>query len=115
MGLYDVKTHSYEPENFYAGAQFPRMTGSKAPSAVIAKYEPVAIDADGKLASLTAATDTGLYGIALEEADEKAVQDGRAVPVLLTGEVFASALTLPASVAAADLEVPFRKLGIFLK
>ena len=53
---------------------------------------------------------TGLYGILAED-----VKSGEQGVVYLSGEFFADALVLPANGSAADLEVPFRALGIFLK
>ena len=43
------------------------------------------------------------------------VKSGEQGVVYLSGEFFANALVLPANGSAADLEVPFRALGIFLK
>ena len=43
------------------------------------------------------------------------VKSGEQGVVYLSGEFFADALVLPANGSAADLEVPFRALGIFLK
>lgn len=78
-------------------------------------HAPVLI-ADGKVkpiaapASAGAAVLTGLYGITADSA--KADEE---VPVYLTGEFFANGLVLPNNVSAADVEIPLRNLGIFLK
>ena len=53
---------------------------------------------------------TGLYGIAAEDA-----ASGEDAVVYLTGEFFAEGLALPDGVAAADIEVALRHIGIFLK
>lgn len=53
---------------------------------------------------------TGLYGIAAEDA-----ASGEDAVVYLTGEFFADGLALPDGVAAADIEVALRNIGIFLK
>ena len=53
---------------------------------------------------------TGLYGIAAEDA-----ASGEDAVVYLTGEFFAEGLALPDGVAAADIEVALRNIGIFLK
>ena len=51
-----------------------------------------------------------LYGIAAEDA-----ASGEDAVVYLTGEFFADGLALPDGVAAADIEVALRNIGIFLK
>ena len=53
---------------------------------------------------------TGLYGILAED-----VASGEDGIVYLSGEFFADALVLPANATAADVEVPLRNLGIYLK
>ena len=55
-------------------------------------------------------TTTGLYGILAED-----VASGEDGIVYLSGEFFADALVLPANATAADVEVPLRNLGIYLK
>ena len=55
-------------------------------------------------------TTPGLYGILAEDAASG--EDGI---VYLSGEFFADALVLPANATAADVEVPLRNLGIYLK
>lgn len=52
---------------------------------------------------------TGLYGIAAEDA-----ASGEDAVVYLTGD-FRGWLALPDGVAAADIEVALRNIGIFLK
>ena len=55
-------------------------------------------------------TTTGLYGILAE-----VFASGEDGIVYLSGEFFADALVLPANATAADVEVPLRNLGIYLK
>ena len=68
----------------------------------------------GKAAKVTASggtvTTTGLYGIVADSA-----ASGEDVVIYLTGEFFADKLALESGVTAADLEVAFRNIGIFLK
>ncbi len=53
---------------------------------------------------------TGLYGVTAEAA-----KSGEDAIIYLSGEFFADALVLPAGMTAADVEVPLRNLGIYLK
>lgn len=103
-----------EPDYFIAGANFPIQTSVKAVAAAIDAHAPVALNADGKLVAVTKTGDaitTGIYGITAEAAsaaDEEVV-------VYISGEFFADALKLDSSVTAADVEIAFRNIGIFLK
>ena len=53
---------------------------------------------------------TGLYGIAADGA-----ASGEEAVIFLTGEFFGDALVLPEGVKVADVEVPLRNIGVFLK
>ena len=105
-----VKTFTNEPEQFIAGADFPIMTAVKTASAAV----KVGLGADGKLALITKGSSTvdtsTLYGIAAEDAEAEAE-----CVVYLTGEFFGDKLVLESDVTVDVLEVPMRKLGIFLK
>lgn len=120
--MYEPITHTYTPDNFYAGSAYPHINTAKPAAAPIAKYAPVIIK-DGKVApavtvsegedgaQTSSATTEGLYGVSLEEATAA----DQTIAVALTGEILASALVLPEGASAADFELEFRKLGIFLK
>lgn len=109
-----VKTFTNEPEQFIAGADFPIMTAVKTASVAVKAHAPVGLGADGKLALITnggSSVDTStLYGIAAEDAAAEAE-----CVVYLTGEFFGDKLALESDVTVDKLEVPMRKLGIFLK
>lgn len=92
-------------------------TAVKVASVAVQRGEVVVLDGDGKLAKITVdgenpytVTTTGLYGIVADDADaeEEAV-------VYLTGAFFGDALILPEHATVADVEVPLRELGIFVK
>ena len=108
-----VKTFTHEEQYFEAGPH-PVSKAVKTAAADIPARAPVALDADGKLALVTVSggkvTTTGLYGIAPE-----AIEKDKEGVVYLTGEFFADSLTLPEGATAADVEVPLRNIGIFLK
>lgn len=104
-----VKTYRYEPHHFEAGTG-PVAKAVKAAAADIPAHAPVALDADGKLALLTAANKASVYGLTPDSI--RADEEG---PVWLTGEYFADSLALPEGVTVADVEVPLRNIGIFLK
>lgn len=104
-----VKTYRYEPHRFEAGAG-PVAKAVKAAAEDIPAHAPVALDADGKLALLTAANKASVYGLTPDSI--RADEEG---PVWLTGEYFADSLALPEGVTVADVEVPLRNIGIFLK
>ena len=110
-----VKTFSTAPDYFVAGTTIRITTAVKQAGAALPAHAPVILGEDGKLAALSAPTGgslnvAGLYGIVSEDTakDEDAV-------VYLTGEFFGEALALPTGVTAADVEVPLRNIGIFLK
>ena len=112
-----VQTFSTKPEYLIAGTDIRITTAVKEAGAALTRGMVVCL-ADGKLTQpavtgsaepYTVATD-GMYGIVADDA-----ANGKEAVVYLTGEFFADALVLPANGSAADLEVPFRALGIFLK
>ena len=116
-----VKTYRYEPTRFEAGVG-PVAKAVKVAAVDIPAHAPVVLNSDGKLALITATTTgegdaakttvtaTGLYGLTPDSI--KADEEG---PVYLTGEYFADSLVLPEGVTAADVEVPLRNIGIFLR
>ena len=91
------------------------MTAAKEADGAVAAHNLVLLDG-GKVKHLAAVDGThalnvtGLYGIAAEDA-----ASGEDAVVYLTGEFFADGLALPDGVAAADIEVALRNIGIFLK
>ncbi len=104
-----VKTYHCDPHHFEAGTgQVAKAV--KVAAADIPAHAPVALDADGKLALLTADNKAGVYGITPDS-----IRAGEEGPVWLTGEYFADSLALEDGVTAADVEVPLRNIGIFLK
>ncbi len=107
--MYEVKTEENTPVNLFAG-EFPvvTQTGKVKTSSTVRKHTPVICTAEG-ISEATTGGLTDLYGIAADDST-----DGGVV-CYLTGEFFASALTLPESVTVEVLKPAFRKLGIFLK
>lgn len=111
------KTFSTQPDYLIAG-NAEIVTAVKEASAALKRGAPVVLNSDGKLAAISVSgssapytvTTTGLYGILAED-----VASGEDGIVYLSGEVFADALVLPANATAADVEVPLRNLGIYLK
>ena len=107
------KTFSTQPDYLIAG-NAEIVTAVKEVSAALKRGAPVVLNSDGKLAAISSApytvTTTGLYGILAED-----VASGEDGIVYLSGEFFADALVLPANATAADVEVPLRNLGIYLK
>ncbi len=91
------------------------VTAAKEADGAVAAHNLVLLDG-GKVKPLAAVDGTnalnvtGLYGIAAEDA-----ASGEDAVVYLTGEFFADGLALPDGVAAADIEVALRNIGIFLK
>ena len=105
-----IKTFTHQAQYFEAGPH-PISKAVKTAEADIPARAPVVLDSSGKLALVTAGSAAaGLYGIAPE-----AIESGREGVVYLSGEFFADSLTLPEGVTSADVEVPLRNLGIFLK
>lgn len=109
------KTYSTTPDYFIAGTTVGIVTAAKKADGAVAAHNLVLLDG-GKVKPLAAVDDTrtlnvtGLYGIAAEDA-----ASGEDAVVYLTGEFFADGLALPDGVAAADIEVDLRNIGIFLK
>ena len=110
------KTFSTQPDYLIAG-NAEIVTAVKKASATLKRGAPVVLS-DGKLAAISVSgnsapytvTTTDLYGILAED-----VASGEDGIVYLSGEFFADALVLPANATAADVEVPLRNLGIYLK
>lgn len=117
MSELNVQTYEQIPARFEAGP-FPVAKAAKEAAEDIPAHAPVALNGEGKLALLTATTAedvttvdaAGLYGVTPE-----AIEAGKTGPVYLTGEFFADSLVLPDGAAAADVEIPLRAIGIFLK
>lgn len=109
------KTYSTTPDYFIAGTTVGIVTAAKEADGAVAAHNLVLLDGD-KVKPLAAVDDTnalnvtGLYGIAAEDA-----ASGKDAVVYLTGEFFTDGLALPDGVAAADIEVALRNIGIFLK
>ena len=103
------KTFSCEPEYFIAGTNIRIATAVKEAGADLSAHTPVLL-AEGKVTPVAeAAKLTGLYGVTAE------AKSGEDAIIYLSGEFFADALVLPAGMTAADVEVPLRNLGIYLK
>lgn len=129
MGMYTINSDSTSPVNFFAG-EFPIVTAVKkvATGKSVKKYEPVKLSANGLEPVVAVAasekdatnvvpaktadenTTANIYGIAADAAAA-----GEEAVVYLTGEFFADAIELPASVTVATLAKAFRGIGIFLK
>ena len=116
-----VQKFSTEPRYFEEGTG-PIAKAVKVAAADIPAHAPVVLNADGKLALITATTTgsgdaanttvttTGIYGLTPDSI--RADEEG---PVWLTGEFFADSLVLPEGVKPADVETALREIGIFLK
>lgn len=108
------QTFTYTPEFLIAGANIPITTGIKEAAADLKKGAPVILNASGKAAKVVVDNDevvtTGLYGIVADD-----VTSGNDAVIYLTGEFYSDGLVLETGVTAADIEVPLRNLGIFLK
>ena len=118
MGMdLERKTFSTEPDYLIAGGAEIN-TAVKVASVAVTRGTVVKLDESGELALLTVSGSTGsytvdtegLYGIVADdaEAEEEAV-------VYLTGVFFGDALVLPENATVANVEVPLRELGIFVK
>ena len=110
------KTFSTQPDYLIAGTAEIVTATKEVGSAALKRGAPVRGE-DGKLAAVkvsgsgTYTVDTtGLYGILAEDADT-----GEEGIVYLSGEFFANTLVLPEHATVADVEIPLRNLGIFLK
>lgn len=111
--MYQIETFSTIPRNFFAG-DYPVAKASKEAKAAVTACAPVVIDADGKVSNIALVdgkvNTANLYGIAAHDAAA-----GEQVAVYLTGEFFGGALALPTDITAANLEVAFRAMSIFIK
>lgn len=117
----EVQKFSTEPRYFEAGVG-PIAKAVKVASVDIPAHAPVVLNADGKLALITATTTgsgetakttvttTGIYGVTPDS-----IRKDEEGPVWLTGEYFADSLVLPEGVTSADVETALRQIGIFLK
>ncbi|MCM1439343.1 MAG: hypothetical protein NC131_09120 [Roseburia sp.] len=106
-----VQTFQSDERYFIAGADIAITTATKTAGAAIAAHTPVIIDAAGKVSPAADKTKlTGIYGISADSAEK----DQDAV-IYLTGEFFGDELVLADGITAADVEVPLRNIGIFLK
>lgn len=101
---------------FIAGTTIPITTAVKEAGEDLEAHTPVLL-AGGKVKAVadpgsdeTPAVTDGIYGITADSA-----KSGADAVVYLTGEFFADGLALAQHVKAADLEVPLRNIGIFLK
>lgn len=110
------KTFATAPDYLIAG-NAEIVTAVKEAAADLKRGAPVVLDGSGKLAAISVSGSgsytvdtTGLYGIMAEDA-----ASGEEGIVYLSGEFFADALVLPEHATVADVEVPLRNLGIFLK
>jgi hypothetical protein len=103
------QSYSLDPEYFIAGTTIRIITEVKTAGADLKAHVPVVL-ADGKVTAVADKDASGLYGITADSASS-----GDDVVVYLTGEFFADALEMPDGVTAADIEVAFRDIGIFLK
>lgn len=116
-----VKTYRYDPHHFEAGVG-KVAKAVKVAAVDIPAHAPVALNSDGKLALISATkggtdaaptytvTTTGIYGVTPDS-----IRKDEEGPVWLTGEYFADSLALEENVTVADVEVPLRNIGIFLK
>lgn len=116
-----VQKFSTAPRYFEAGAG-PVAKAVKVAAEDIPAHAPVVLNADGKLALITATTTgsgetakttvttTGIYGVTPDS-----IRKDEEGPVWLTGEYFADSLVLPDGVTSADVETALRQIGIFLK
>lgn len=118
MGMdLERKTFSTAPDYLIAGGAEIN-TAVKMASVAVKRGAVVKLGEDGKLAIPTVSgspgsytVDTeGLYGIAADDAEAE-----EEVVVYLTGAFFGDALVLPENATVANVEVPLRNLGIFVK
>lgn len=107
------QTFRTDPEYFIAGTTVRITTAVKEAGEPLEAHMPVKLD-KGILTPVISTNGTvateGIYGLTADSAAKN--ED---VVVYLTGEFFADGLALPDGVTAADVEVPLRNIGIFLK
>ena len=104
---------STKEQYFIAGTTIPITTAVKEAGEDLEAHTPVLLEG-GKVKAVAdpgsdekpAVTD-GIYGISAKSGEDAVIY--------LTGEFFADELALAEHVKAADLEVPLRNIGIFLK
>lgn len=110
MGM-NLKKQSFESGVDYliAGTTIGVVSVEKEAGAAIKAKAPVAL-VNKKVVPVTTDNIAKVYGIVPEAAE-----NAEKIPVYLTGEFFADALTLEASVDADALELALRNIGIFLK
>lgn len=106
--MYEIKTGSTAPDNFYRGF-FPAVPdhGTVKSGATIRAHAPVVLGADG-LEEATAATLDKLVGISADASD------GDEVVYYQTGDFNPDALVMAADVTLELLKPACRKLCIFL-
>lgn len=106
------KLGEYAPKRFFAG-EFPVVRDTGTAGEAIAQYDLVMTDASGELMKAKATEEGGienLAGIAVNDAAE-----GEPVVFIMTGEVFADAVGLDATITVDAAKAALRKLSIFLK
>lgn len=103
------KEYTNSPDYLIASANIKITTAIKEAAADLATGAPVKLDSNGKAAKITSSSDTP-YGIVADST-----KSGDDAVIYLTGEFFADALVYETGITAADLEVGFRNIGIFLK
>lgn len=115
MGMdLEVKKFELNPDYFIAGTTIRITTAVKKAGEALKAHTPVVLSAAGEVTAVknggSAVVTTGIYGITADSAVA-----GKDAVIYLTGEFFADALVLETGVTAADVEVPLRNIGIFLK
>ena len=115
MGMdLEVKKFELNQEYFIAGTTIRITTAVKKAGEALKAHTPVVLSAAGEVTAVknggSAVFTTGIYGITADSAVA-----GKDAVIYLTGEFFADALVLETGVTAADVEVPLRNIGIFLK
>ena len=104
------KVFSVRQNYAIADTAVPVAVAAKMAGADLKALAPVLLK-EGKVTPVTDSANTAdLYGLAAE-----AVPAGKEAVIFLSGAFFADALALEAGVTAADLELPLRRLGIFLR
>lgn len=101
-------TKEYIPANFIAG-QFPVVIGSGKAAVDIAKGDLVT-ETDSGIAVAESSTLANVVGVAAVSVTKDAP-----VVFLETGEIFATAINLPADITISTAKNQLRKLNIYLK
>lgn len=102
-------TKEYIPANFIAG-QFPVVIGSGKAAVDIAKGDLVTETDSGGIAVAESSTLANVVGVAAVSVTKDAP-----VVFLETGEIFATAINLPADITISTAKNQLRKLNIYLK